>query len=170
MTDKRKKELWRAFKFLLFSASAGLIEFGSFTLLNEVKWFDFLDRLSSFQYLGTEYTWHYAFCYLIALILSVLWNFTFNRRFTFKSANNINIAMLKVFVFYLFFTPASTLITYLLADQMGLNEYVVLIIVMISNLLLEFPYQRFFVFGKSLDTNAAAIKALENQETSISEN
>ncbi len=33
---KNGKELWRAVKFLLFSASAGIIEIVSFALLNEL--------------------------------------------------------------------------------------------------------------------------------------
>ena len=63
-----KKELWRAVKFTLFSASAGLIEMGSFALLTALT------------------DWSYWPRYLIALTLSVLWNFTLNRNFTFKSA------------------------------------------------------------------------------------
>jgi putative flippase GtrA len=65
-----KKELWRFIKFALFSASAGLIETGLFYLL---------DMVPSFNY------W---VCYLPALVASVVWNFTLNRRFTFKSAAN----------------------------------------------------------------------------------
>ena len=78
--DKRA-ELLRSLKFLFFSVSAGLIEIVSFALLNET--------------LG----WPYWPCYLIALILSVIWNFTLNRRYTYRSANNVPIAMAKVFLF-----------------------------------------------------------------------
>ena len=84
-----KKEIWRAVKFTLFSASAGIIEFVSFTLLNEFTF------------------WSYWPCYLIALVLSVLWNFTLNRKFTFRSANNVPLAMLKVALYYAVFTPLS---------------------------------------------------------------
>ena len=89
---KNGKELWRAVKFLLFSASAGIIEIVSFALLNELT------------------GWSYRPCYLIALVLSVLWNFTLNRRFTFRSANNVPVAMLKVAAYYAVFTPLSTVL------------------------------------------------------------
>ncbi len=128
------KEFWRFIKFALFSASAGLIEIGSFALFNEVM------------------HWPYWLSYLIALVLSVLWNFTLNRKFTFKSAANIPIAMLKVAAFYAVFTPLSTLLEHYLASTLGWNEYLVTAINMGLNFITEFLYQRFFVFGKSIDT------------------
>ena len=137
--DKRA-ELLRSMKFLFFSISAGLIEIVSFALLNET--------------LG----WSYWPCYLIALILSVLWNFTLNRRYTFRSANNVPIAMAKVFLFYLIFTPASTLLGNWLAETVGWNEYLVTGLNMAMNFVLEFLYDRFFVFRDSIDTNALAKK------------
>jgi len=129
----KKKELIRAVKFLFFSVSAGVIQAGSFTLMNEV------------------FRWNYWVCYLTALVLSVLWNFTLNRKFTFHSANNIPIAMLKVAAFYLVFTPLSTWGGQVLND-MGWNEYIVLAISMITNFVTEFLYDRFVVFGASVDT------------------
>lgn len=137
--DKRA-ELLRSMKFLFFSISAGLIEIVSFALLNET--------------LG----WPYWPCYLIALILSVLWNFTLNRRYTFRSANKVPIAMAKVFLFYLIFTPASTLLGNWLAETVGWNEYLVTGLNMAMNFVLEFLYDRFFVFRDSIDTNALAKK------------
>ena len=85
-----RKELLRSLKFLLFSISAGVIELAAFSLLNELT------------------AWSYWPCYLIALALSVLWNFTLNRRYTFQSANNVPKAMALVFAFYCVFTPLST--------------------------------------------------------------
>ena len=137
--DKRA-ELLRSMKFLFFSISAGLIEIVSCALLNET--------------LG----WPYWPCDLIALILSVLWNFTLNRRYTFRSANNVPIAMAKVFLFYLIFTPASTLLGNWLAETVGWNEYLVTGLNMAMNFVLEFLYDRFFVFRDSIDTNALAKK------------
>ena len=102
---KNGKELWRAVKFLLFSASAGIIEIVSFALLNELT------------------GWSYRPCYLIALVLSVLWNFTLNRRFTFRSANNVPVAMLKVAAYYAVFTPLSTMLGSWLADGLGWNDH-----------------------------------------------
>ena len=138
-----RKELMRSLKFLLFSLSAGIIELGVFSLLNELT------------------AWSYWPCYLIALVLSVLWNFTLNRRFTFQSAGNVPKAMALVFAFYCVFTPLSTWLGHYLADVLGWNEYLVTGINMISNFVLEFLYQRFVVFRNSLDTNQAAKKKQE---------
>lgn len=131
MTDK-KKELLRAVKFFLFSTSAGIIQTLSFTLMNEV------------------FEWNYSLCYLTALILSVLWNFTFNRKFTFQAANNVPIAMLNVAVFYLIFTPLTTWGGQTLESK-GWNEYIVLGLSMLLNLVTEYLYQRYIVFGKVSD-------------------
>lgn len=130
----KKKEFWRFLKFAFFSASAGLIEIGVFTLLNEAT------------------AWSYWPCYLIALLASILWNFTLNRRFTFQSAANVPIAMLKVLAFYAVFTPLSTILGNYLTETCGWNEYLVTALNMIVNFVTEFLYQRLFVFGNSLDT------------------
>lgn len=130
-----KKEIVRSIKFVLFSISAGIIQIGSFTLMEELLHFD-----------------HWV-AYLISLILSVVWNFTLNRKFTFYSANNVPIAMLKVAAFYLVFTPLSTWWTAVLTGAtFHWNEYIVLIITMLINFITEFLYDRFVVFGKSIDT------------------
>ena len=129
----KNKELIRAIKFTLFSISAGIIQIGSFTLMNEL------------------FRWNYWVCYLTALVLSVLWNFTLNRKVTFHSAANIPIAMLKVAAFYLVFTPLSTWGGAAL-EGIGWNEYLVLAISMVLNFVTEYLYQRYYVFGKSLDT------------------
>ena len=129
------KEFLRVLKFIGFSVSAGVIEIISFTLLNEL--------------IG----WPYWPCYLIALVLSVLWNFTFNRKFTFKSANNVPIAMLKVAAYYAVFTPATTLLGNFLAEDLGWNAYLVTGINMALNLSTEYLYDRFVVFRGTIDTN-----------------
>ncbi len=134
MSDK-KKELFRTLKFVLFSASAGIIQLGADALLLEVAHLE---------------PW---LSYLLALILSVLWNFTLNRKFTFCSANNIPVAMAKVAAFYLVFTPLSTWWTAVLTGKdFQWNEYLVLALTMLTNFVLEYLYDRFFVFGKSIDT------------------
>jgi len=131
----RKKELIRSLKFVLFSASAGIIQVLSFTLFEEV--FHIVHWLS----------------YLVSLILSVLWNFTLNRRFTFYSAGNVPMAMVKVAVFYIVFTPLSTWWTAVLtSERFGWNEYLVLVGTMLINFVSEYIYDRFVVFGKSIDT------------------
>ena len=134
MESNKKKELWRVVKFTLFSISAGLIEIVSFTLLNELLHLP------------------YWLSYLIALVLSVLWNFTLNRKFTFQSAANVPIAMLKVAGYYAVFTPLSTLLEHWLAGKLGWNEYLVTGINMALNLVTEFLFQRFVVYRNSIDT------------------
>ena len=102
--------------------------------------------------------WTYWPCYLIALVVSVLWNFTLNRRYTFQSANNVPVAMAKVFAFYCVFTPVSTIAGNYLAESLLWNEYLVTAVNMVANFTLEFLYDRFFVFRDSLDTNDRAKK------------
>lgn len=124
-----EKTLWQAVKYTLFSASAGIIQTGSFVLLYNI--------------LLAE-TW-YSFCYVVSLALSVLWNFTLNRKFTFQSANNVPVAMIKVACFYLVFTPASAWVGQI-AETAGWNGNLVQILTMLANFALEFLYFKFFVF------------------------
>lgn len=144
--QKRKNEIIRVIKFVLFSASAGIIQFASCTLLFEVA--------------KLEYVWSY----IISVVLSVLWNFTFNRKFTFKSASNIPIAMLKVAAFYLVFTPLSALWSWALEDLCGWNEYLVLAPTMIINMVTEYLYCTYFVFKNSMNTNKLGQKEKEELE------
>ena len=130
---ENKKELVRTIKFTLFSISAGVIQIGLFTLLNEIWKFD------------------YWVSYISSLIASILWNFTINRKVTFKSSNNIKISMLLVFAFYLVFTPASTVLGNL-AENNGVNEYIVLAVTMLLNFVLEYLYTRYVVYRNSCDT------------------
>ncbi len=133
MEKKNKKEWVRVLKFVLFSASAGIIQIGSFTLLNEFT------------------GWRYWPCYLISLLLSILWNFTFNRRFTFKSNANVTRAMLLVIAFYAVFTPVTTILGDWLAEDLLWNEYLVTGINMLLNLSLEYLYQRYVVYRNNVD-------------------
>ena len=123
---KEKKQLWQAVKFTLFSASAGLIQIGSFALLE-------------------LFIQEYWIPYLISLVLSILWNFTLNRRYTFKSAANVPVAMAKVFGFYLVFTPLSTWLGDL-AEGRGVNDFLILVVTMLANFLLEFLFCKFLVY------------------------
>lgn len=130
-----KKEWLRTLKFTLFSLSAGIIQLLSDVLFNELL------------------HWDYWVSYGISLALSVLWNFTLNRKFTFHSASNVPIAMLKVAGFYLVFAPLSIWWTAVLTGPSMLwNPYVVQIGTMVINFVTEYLFQRFVVFGKSLDT------------------
>ncbi len=152
MIDKdaknNKREAIRAVKFALVSASAGIVEIGVFTLMNE--------------FTGLKY-WP---CYLTALIASVLWCFTINRRYTFKSAKNVPRAMAMVFAFYLVFTPATTILGNYLAETLHWNEYLVTGINMALNLSLEYLYDTFVVYRGEMDNNDIAKKEKEKEKES----
>ena len=127
------KEYLRFLLFTFFSISAGLIEISVFALLNGIC------------------EWSYWPCYLLALLCSILWNFTLNRKFTFRSAANVPVAMLKVLGFYAVFIPTTTLLGSYLADTLMWNEYLVTGINMALNFVTEYFYQRHIVFGSSID-------------------
>ena len=146
MDSNKKKELIRSLKFLVFSISAGVIQIVSFTLL-------------------TEFTpLSYWPCYLISLVLSVLFNFTVNRKFTFHSAANVPVAMLKVFLYYCVFTPLTTIGGNYLVEHLMWNEYLVEILSMILNFITEFLFTRFVVYGKQVD-NAESYVEKEAKKT-----
>lgn len=130
---KDKKELIRKIKFTLFSISAGLIEIGLFTIL---------EKFTNFSY------W---LCYLPALVASILWNFTLNREYTFKSAVNVPKAIFLVFLFYLVFTPVSTLLGNYLAENLGWNDFLVTGLNMLANFILEYLYDMYIVFKGNID-------------------
>lgn len=131
---KNMREWMRMVKFTLFSVSAGIVQMSAFALLNELT------------------AWPYWPCYVTALVLSVVWNFTLNRKFTFKSAGNVPLAMFKALLFYVPFTPASAALGAYLSETLLWNEYVVTVLNMVLNFALEYLYQRFFVFAKQIDT------------------
>ena len=129
---ENKKQLLQVLKFTFFSVSAGLIQIGSFALLE-------------------IFIKDYWIPYLVSLVLSILWNFTLNRRFTFKSAANVPVAMAKVFGFYLVFTPLSTYLGNL-AEGFGVNDFIILILTMLANFILEFLFCKFVVYRGKEDT------------------
>lgn len=132
----KTRSIWQALKFTLFSVSAGIIQVVGFTLMNELL------------------VLPYWPAYLISLVLSVVWNFTLNRRYTFQSAANVPIAMAKIFGFYLVFTPLSTWLG-ALAEGSGINEYLVLAVTMLSNFVLEFLFSKFVVYRGQENTRKA---------------
>ena len=151
---EQKHEAWQALKFTLFSVSAGIIQIATYTLFYEV------------------FHWAPWLAYLVSLILSVLWNFTFNRRYTFRSDANVGRSMLLVALFYLVFTPLSTWWTAALTGENpftaaqartdgAVNNYVVQIGTMLINFVTEFLYQKFVVYRGSIDTNDLAKKKKE---------
>ena len=134
MENNKKKELMRTIKFTLFSLSAGIIQIALFELLDKVFHLPW----------GVSYT--------SSLVASVVWNFTFNRKFTFKSAANVPTAMLKALLFYVWFTPLTLLGGDYLVEQMSWNKDLMTFICMCLNFVLEFLMQRFYVFKGSIDT------------------
>lgn len=133
MQQNKFKELIRVLMFTIVSISAAIVQAGTFALMNELC------------------KWNYWLSYLISLLLSVLWNFTINRKVTFKSANNYKVAMLLVLLFYAVFTPVSTILGQL-AENNNVNEYIILVVTMLSNFVLEFLYTRYVVYKNSCDT------------------
>lgn len=149
----KKQEVMNMIKFVLFSISAGVVQILSFTLLSE---FVFNDASND-----------YGISYFISLALSVLWNFTFNRKFTFKSAKNVPVAMLLVLAFYTVFTPLSILWGNALTG-IGWNEYVVLLLTMIINMATEFLWTRFVVYRNDINT-AVKKEKVDKQEQNNNE-
>ena len=129
---ENRKQFWQAVKFTLFSISAGAIQIGSFALLE-------------------IFVKDYWIPYLVSLVLSILWNFTLNRRYTFKSAANVPVAMAKVFGFYLVFTPLSTYLGNL-AEGAGVNDFIILLVTMLANFVLEFLFCKLVVYRGQEDT------------------
>ena len=127
-----KKQIYQAVKFLLFSISAGVIQVASFALLE--------------IFIKT-----YWIAYIISLLLSIIWNFTLNRRYTFKSAANVPVAMAKLLGFYAVFTPLSTWLGDL-AEGAGVNDFLILALTMIANFVLEFLFCKLVVYRGQEDT------------------
>ena len=139
MEENKKKEFFRVVKFTLFSLSAAVIQIGSFTILNE-----FIFKRG------------YWIQYLISVVLSVIWNFTLNRNFTFKSASNVPVAMAKILLFYVVFIPVSTIGGEWLEPRV--NEYIILMGTMLLNFVGEYLYQRYYVFKDSIETKTFKLK------------
>ena len=142
----KKQNLLQGFKYLLFATSAGIIQAASFTLMNEMI------------------RWDYWPSYLIALTLSVVYNFTVNRKFTFKSAKNVPLAMMQIIAYYIVFTPLSTWWGEALT-RAGWNEYIVLFGTMVINLVTEFSVYRFIVFRNHMYTNKEGQAELAKQQS-----
>ncbi len=141
-----KETIIQIAKFVAFSMGAGIIQIVSYTIIHEL--------------INCEH-WK---AYLPSLILSVLYNFTVNRKFTFKSATNVPVAMLKVALFYCVFTPVSLYLGQL-AENAGVNNYIVEVVTMSCNLVTEYLFCRFIVYRNSMNTNNLAEKEKDKTET-----
>ncbi len=142
----KNKNVWQAIKFTLFSASAGLIQLGSFTLLHDVLHLE-----------------GYLLSYLPSLVLSVLWNFTFNRRYTFRSDGNIRRAMLLVALYYVVFIALTSWWSDALVT-LGMHDWLIEVLNMAVNFVTEFLFQKFVVYRDSIDTNSLAQAEREKEE------
>ena len=128
----RKAQFLQFLKFLGFSLSAGVIQLLSFELL---------------------YTWTACLpwwpAYLISIVLSVIWNFTFNRHYTFKSASNVPLAMVLVIIYYAAYIPASVFGGDAL-EAIGWNGFLVEVIMMVINFITEFFWDKYIVFNDKI--------------------
>lgn len=135
----KKQSIIQVLKFIAFSMGAGIIQIVSYTIIHEIT------------------DWAHWKCYIPSLVLSVLYNFTVNRRYTFKSATNVPVAMAKVGFYYVIFTPLSTYLGNL-AEVAGVNNYIIEAVTMLCNLITEFLVCRFWVYRNSMNTNKIAEK------------
>ncbi len=103
----------------------------------------------------------------VGLLLSIIWNFTFNRKYTFKAANNVPVAMSLALLFYVPFYPFQIWYVDMVEKQLesiGFWGYLIgLVTCMIINGVLEFLWQRFVIYRKSVDTNDVAAKQSEKE-------
>ncbi len=136
----KKTPFFQMLKFTLFSISAGIVQVGFFALFSSL------------------FHWPYWPAYLFSLVLSIVWNFTLNREYTFKSAANVPVAMAKLFGFYAVFTPVSTILGHF-AEKGGTNEYIVLIVTMLSNFVLEFLFSKFVIYKNQENTKVSGRSA-----------
>ena len=147
-----KQNLWQMLKFVMFSAGAGIIQVVSFAIIYAIVTGTAVNLDNQ---AGTKDP-YYLMCYLPSLILSVLYNFTVNRRYTFKSATNVPKAMLKVLGYYLIFTPLSMWWGDYFTRTLHWNDFLVLAFTMITNLVTEYLFCRFVVYRDSMNTNSLA--------------
>ncbi len=161
-----KKEIWRAVKYLLFSTSAGVIQMVSALLLKLVILDWCIPKDATIHFI-VEQPLETFIAETVALALSVLWNVTFNRKFTFKAANNVPIAMLLAFVFYIPFYPFQTwYIATVEKSLSNIGDWGFIIAqgtCMIINFVLEFMWQTFVVFRGAKDTNENAKKQAQKE-------
>ena len=129
----KNQSLIQFIKFTLFSLSAGVIQTVTFALMYDVIHITYWPS------------------YLTSFILSSLWNFTFNKKFTFKSAANVPIAMAKLCVFYVIFAPLSTWLGQVV-ESAGVDGNLVFILTLVANFVLEFIYSKLVVYRNQENT------------------
>ena len=144
-----KQQFIQFVKFLAFSLSAGFIQIVSFELF---------------------YTWTACLpwwpSYLISIVLSVVWNFTFNRKFTFKSASNVPVAMTLVLIYYCAFVPISVFGGKAL-EGAGWNGTLVTLLMMVINFLTEFFWDKYIVFNDKVTDKLLRKKKILQEDENI---
>lgn len=164
---EKRKGVMQFVKYALCAASAGIIQLALFSILQAA--IPATDKTIRFIVEDIELVAFIATT--VALCASIIWNFTFNRKFTFKDAGNVPKAMVLAFLFYVPFYPFQTwyvcTIKKLLLEHM--NEDLAGIIaegtVMIINFALEFMWQKFVVFRKKKEDVIEEEKTLEIEST-----
>lgn len=167
---EKRKGVMQFIKYALCAASAGIIQIVLFSILQAVipsngKTIHFIvEDMDLVTFIATT----------VALCASILWNFTFNRKFTFKDAGNVPKAMILAFLFYVPFYPFQTwyvhTIKSLLVEAIGTDGAGIIAegTVMIINFALEFMWQKFVVFRKPKDKQEN--KTEENENSGETEN
>lgn len=159
INSKKKENFIQVLKYTLCAGSAGVIEAASFALLIWLLGLTVKDSQSftNINFLGSEMNWIQIVAQMVSLALSVVWNFTLNRKFTFQSNANVPKVLALAFAFYIPFYPASTLFVgwfaaYLTgAGAIVVAGYLPKALAMIANFVLEFVWQKFFVFRDKLE-------------------
>ena len=132
----KKQQFFQFVKFTLFSVSAGVIQLLSTTILHQ--WTGWLSN-------------YYWLAYIIGLTLSVIWNFTFNRKFTFKATNNVPLAMALVILYNcIIVVPLAfggDALVNLWGEQWGI---LVTAISLLINFITEFFWDKFIVFKRAV--------------------
>lgn len=170
---EKRKGVMQFIKYALCAASAGIIQIVLFSILQAVipsngKTIHFIvEDMDLVTFIATT----------VALCASILWNFTFNRKFTFKDAGNVPRAMILAFLFYVPFYPFQTwyvhTIKSLLVEAIGTDGAGIIAegSVMIINFALEFMWQKFVVFRKPKDKKENKTEGNENSgETENADN
>ena len=167
---EKRKGVMQFIKYALCAASAGIIQIVLFSILQAVipsngKTIHFIvEDMDLVTFIATT----------VALCASILWNFTFNRKFTFKDAGNVPKAMILAFLFYVPFYPFQTwyvhTIKSFLVEAIGTDGAGIIAegSVMIINFALEFMWQKFVVFRKPKDKQEN--KTEENENSGETEN
>lgn len=160
----KRKGVVQFIKYALCAASAGIIQIVLFSILQTVLPKD----MGNIHFIVEDMQLGTFIATTVALCASILWNFTFNRKFTFKDAGNVPLAMFLAFLFYVPFYPFQTwyvhTIKTLLSHHINVDGAGIIAeaSVMAINFALEFIWQKFVVFRKPKDKKTATTQQEQN--------